>query len=150
MRYGYQLFVGPMCWSGSMDAAPMGGLGGYIAEAVRIRNELMGTIYQGEYLDKRGVRVDSEGGDLRYNTHRNAATGKRACVITNSGEAPGVATVAFEGGEEGGAAGGAADAVAGGVIGGLTVRAPFAEAVKGGNPIKITIPPQRFAVVSED
>jgi len=133
MRYGYQIFVGPMCWNESMDCPQMKGLGRYIAEAVRIREELIDTIYNGEYIDKQHVAVSDESNKLHYNTHRNPSTGKRACVLSNSDATAHDVTVYFENNESGE----------------LFVYATFAEKITVQNPVSASVPPQRFIVVVE-
>ena len=133
MRYGYQIFVGPMMYNVSMDYPVMVKLGAYIAESIRIREELMGTVYNGEFLDREQVAVQKGGDGVYYNTHRNPTTGKRACVITNSGSAAHDITICFDGNVEGH----------------VFIYAPFAEKVEKQLPVTVLVPPQRFVIVVE-
>jgi hypothetical protein len=132
MRFGYQLFIGPAHYTSSMKYGPMRGLSEYIREAIRIRGELIDTIYRGDYLDPREVLVEKDD-DIAFGAFKNPKTGKKACVLVNFGRAPNTAKVSFAGNHE-------AEAV---------IHEPFKEARTEGLPIALVIPPERFAVVAE-
>jgi hypothetical protein len=136
VRYGYQIIIGPTRWTASMQDEPMRPISSYIREIVRIREleELKDTIFLGEFLDT--LQVDVEGAQgLRFNTHRNPRTGKRACVLVNFGLDPLEATLVAFGGNDKGTVG---------------IYKPFEE-VKGANlPVTVTVRPERFVIVVEE
>ena len=95
-QHGYQVLVGPIRYSTSMADEQMQDISRYIAEVLRIREELKDTIFLGEFLDVLEVSVSAHP-NLKYNTHRNPRTGKRACVLVNQGLHPLETSVTFEG-----------------------------------------------------
>jgi hypothetical protein len=133
VRHGYQILVGPARYTASMEDEPMRPLSAYIAEVTRIREELKDTVFQGEFLDSRGSHVEGPL-ELRYNTHRNPRTGKRACIVVNFGEVTSEARVYFEG------------------HGGDRARVyqPFAETRTDALPATVEIPAEQVAVVVEE
>jgi len=131
-RFGYQIMVGAARFSKSMQDRPMRPLSKYIREVLRIREELEDTIYYGEFLDKLEATVETHD-DVRWNTHRNPDTGRRACVLANLGHEPRQATVRFDGDSRP-----------------VTVHVPFKEVVKATQPAAITIKPRQLAIVVEE
>jgi hypothetical protein len=133
LRYGYQMLIGPIRWSESLDDPQMPELARYIKEALRIREELKDTIFLGEFLDNLEATVAPRP-SLRWNTHRNPTTARRACVLVNHGAGPLSTIVRFEGNAKGPVA----------------IYRPFQKVVHTHLPAKATIAPERFAVVVEE
>ncbi|MBI4531867.1 MAG: hypothetical protein HY709_10155, partial [Candidatus Latescibacteria bacterium] len=104
----------------------------YIAEVLRLRDELSDTIFLGEFLDTLEVTVTGSE-QVRYATHRNPKTGKRACVLVNQGEEPREATVVF------------ADSS----CGRIRICQPFEPVRIQETPASISIPCERLAIVVE-
>jgi len=118
---------------GSMEYSVWKPLSGYIKELMRIREELKDTIFLGRYTETMGVKVKGDN-FLKYCTHENPQTGKRACVLANYGETVGKAWVVFEGGS-------------GGMV---SVYQPLAAKKTAQPPITVTIPPERLVIVIEN
>jgi hypothetical protein len=133
VRFGYELFIGPAHYTASMRHEPMRPLSAYIREILRIREALKETIFFGDFLDTLETRVQGSV-DMRYSTHKNPATGKRACILVNFGVVPGEATVEFEGKGRGMA----------------RVYRPFEQEARAELPAVVTIPPERLAIVVEE
>jgi hypothetical protein len=133
IRYGYQLLVGPVRYSRSMQDEQSRELSRYIAEVIRLREELKETIFLGEFLDTLEGCVQA-GENVRYNTHRHPRTGQRACVLVNLGETPADATVAFAGNPEGQA----------------RLYQPFQPVAGKPLPVRVTLPGERLAIVVEE
>ncbi len=111
-------------------------ISGYIREIIRIREleELKDTIFLGEFLDTLQVDVEGDQG-VRFNTHRNPRTGKRACVLVNFGVTPLEATLmAFEGNDRGA----------------VGIYEPFAERKGANPPVTVTVKPERLVIVVEE
>ena len=100
VQYGYQILVGPVRYSASMRDEQSRTISAYIREIIRIREELKGIIFFGEFLDKLGVEVRAAE-HLQYSVHRNPKTGKRACVLVNHCAEPLETGVVFEGNNNG-------------------------------------------------
>ena len=133
IRYGYQVLVGPIRYSTSMADEQMREISAYVAEVLRIRDELKETIFLGEFLDVLEVSV-SPHPNLKYNTHRNARTGKRACVLVNQGMESLETCVAFEGsGQQQ-----------------LRIYRPFEPVTRGASPLSVKVPAERLVIVAED
>jgi hypothetical protein len=132
IRYGYQVLVGPIRYSRSMADEQMHGISAYIAEVLRIRDELKDTIFLGEFLDVLEVSVSAHP-SLKYNTHRNPRTGKRACVLVNQAMQPVETCVAFEGGQQQ-----------------LRIYRPFEPVACGASPLIVTVPAERLVILAED
>ena len=132
VQYGYQLLVGPVRYSTSMADEQTRPLSNYIREIIRIREGLKDTIFLGEFLDDREVDVRTAE-NLTYKTHRNPATGKRACVLVNHAAGPLKTRVAFEGN-----AGGRA-----------RIYRPFEKVETRELPAAVSIPPERLVIVVE-
>jgi hypothetical protein len=134
VRYGYQIFVGPGNYTKSMAYEPFQPLSRYIKEVIRIRRELMATIYRGEFLDTLGARIDGEA-DTGYCVFRHPQTGKRACVVVNYALAARKSSLAgFDGNP----------------AGNIRIYAPFAATEDGKLPLTLDLPAERFAVVVEE
>ncbi len=82
VQYGYQILVGPVRYSASMEDEQSRPILNYIREVIRIWEELKNTIVFGDFLYNQEVGVETVE-NLTYKTHRNATTGKRACVLVN-------------------------------------------------------------------
>lgn len=133
MRFGYQLFVGPAHYTASMHWEPMRPLSAYIREVLRIREALKETLFLGEFLDTLQVRVEGHE-EIRFNTHLNPKTGKRACVLVNLGEVSREVSVAFEG---------KSSELA-------SIYQPFEKRRSEQLPVALAIPPERLAIVVEE
>ena len=133
VRYGYQLFVAAAHMCGSLNDPAMRPLSAYIREVLRIREELRDYVYAGEFLDVLEARVTHDP-EIFFNTHRHTLTRKRACVLVNHGAAPGQAEVTFEGNLDGQA----------------RVYRPYAAVERVGLPVRLSVPPDRLAIVVED
>jgi hypothetical protein len=133
IRYGYQLIVGPVRYSTSMADEQSRPISSYIAEVLRIRNELKETIFFGEFMDNLEVAV-SEHEHLKYNTHRNPQTGQRACVLVNQGQTPLEATVRFDGNQHGS----------------VRLYQPFAPVRQAMLPVTVSVPGERLVIVVEE
>lgn len=132
IRYGYQLIVGPVRYSCSIADQQSRPIATYIAEALRIRAELQETIFFSEFLDTLEVSVvGSE--PLKFNSHRNRKTGKRACVVVNQSEAPLEATVRFDGNAHGP----------------VLLYQPFVPVTQTTLPVTVAVPGERFVIVVE-
>jgi hypothetical protein len=132
IQYGYQLLVGPVRYSASLADPQYGLLSAYIRESLRIREELKDTILFGEFLDDRETRV-TVAEHLTFKTHRNPATGRRACVLVSHGPTPLRTSVAFDGNDAGQA----------------EIQQPFAKAQAYTLSSAMEIPPERFLIVVE-
>jgi Domain of unknown function (DUF6259) len=133
IRYGYQILVGPIRYSTSMADEQMREISAYVAEVLRIRDELKEVIFLGEFLDVLGVSV-SPHAHLKYTTHRNPRTGKRACVLVNQGMELLATSVAFEGRGQGQ----------------LRIYRPFEPVECGSSPLGLSVPGERLAIVVEE
>jgi hypothetical protein len=133
IRYGYHLLVGPVRWTQSMADKQYGPLSEYIAEVMRVREDLEDIIFFGEFLDNLETTVNAHE-NVKYCSHRDPATGRRACVLVNFDRAPQEATIAFDGN-----AGGAA-----------RIIQPFADPVEAKLPAAVAVPSERLAIVVEE
>ncbi|MFH1008576.1 MAG: DUF6259 domain-containing protein [Candidatus Latescibacterota bacterium] len=133
VRFGYQLLIGPAHYTASMQDGPMRPLSTYIREILRMREELKDTIFMGEFLDTLETHVQGHE-RIRFSTHRNPRTGKRACVLVNFGETPHRASVSF----------------AGNLAGTARIHRPFEKVRSRKFPVTLTIPAERLAIVLEE
>jgi hypothetical protein len=133
LRYAYQILVGPIRWSTSMDDPQMAELARYIKECIRVREQLKDTIFLGDFMDQLEAMVAPKP-SLKWNTHRNPATGRRACVLANYAMKPVQTTVKFDGNKRGRA----------------RIYRPFEKVIHTTLPAKVTIAGERFAVVVEE
>ena len=132
IRFGYQLLIGPVRYTASLSDAQYVRLAAYIEEVMRLRRELVDFIDLGDFLDTEEVEIRCERAVL-FNSHRNPATGARACVLMNVGGGPQTARVTF----------------AGNVSGRVRIYAPFSEVADMALPAEVQIPRDRFVVVVE-
>jgi len=132
VRYGYQLLIGPARYTSSMSDEQYRELSAYIAEVLRIREELRDFLLFGEFLDVLGVTVATHE-HVMFSTHRDPKTGARACVLVNTCIKPHRATVALDGNHGGP----------------ITTYQPFSEPEQRDLPATITIPGERLAIVVE-
>jgi hypothetical protein len=137
IRYGYQLIMGPVRYSTSMADKQSQPISTYVAELLRIRDELKETLFFGEFLDTLEAEVAACEGPadaLKYNVHRNPKTGKRACVVVNQSETPLEAVVSFTGAEQQT----------------FSIYRPFAAVEAAESPVRLTIPGERLVILVED
>ncbi len=135
VRYGYQIFVGPGNYIApdSMAYPTMRRLSEYIREVLRIAEDVKDTIFFGEFMDDQQGHCES-GDEMRHSVFRNPKTSKRACVVVNLGSRPNDASIV---------------GFAGNSNGEVIVRQPFAEPRRAILPVKLVIPAERLAIVSE-
>ncbi len=133
VQYGCQILVGPVRYSASMRDEQSRTISAYIGEIIRIREELKGIIFFGEFLDKLEVEVRAAE-HLQYGVHRNPKTGKRACVLVNHSAEPLETGVAFEGNDDGRA----------------RIFQPFEKVRMQELPAELSIPGERLAIVVEE
>ncbi|MBI2914986.1 MAG: hypothetical protein HYY08_03560 [Firmicutes bacterium] len=90
----------------------------------------------GEFTDTLGASVQTlgAGDDLKLSVHRNPRTGRRACVLVNSGEASREAVVGFQPETAHSA----------------RIYRPFEATVTGELPVRLAVVPGRVAVVMEE
>ena len=131
-RYGSQFLIGPIRWVSSLADPQMRPIADYLREAIRLRKELADILFTGDFLDNREVTVAS-GVTIKYNTHRDPHSGRRACVLINQSSTPAEAAVTFDGPART-----------------LRLYRPFAvpQPVKAGEVF--TIPGERLAIVTEE
>jgi hypothetical protein len=117
-----------------MAFEPMRPLSAYIKEILSLLENVKGAIYEGEFLDNLEARYEGPE-DTRYSVFRNPKTGKRACVVVNMGEKSCEASVTgFEGNERGA----------------VRLYQPFEKTRSAKLPARVTIPPERLAIVAEE
>ena len=133
IQYGYQILVAPVRYSASMGDEQSRVISTYVREAIRIREELKDTIFFGEFLDDLEVEVRAAK-HLHFGVHRNARTGKRACVLVNHGTETLDTRMAFEGNRNGR----------------VRVFEPFQETKVQDLPVDLSIAGERCAIVVED
>ena len=89
VRQRHTVQVAPMNFSRSMGWEPLSGLADYIKEVKGIQDRLQETAFMGEVLDHQQVTISEPlGSGIEYNVYRNRKTGKRVCILTNSGMEP--------------------------------------------------------------
>jgi hypothetical protein len=85
VRDGHAVMVAPMNFCRSMDWAPFRGLADYIKDVKAIRDKLQDTVFLGEVLGATQVTFEGPVPDgVQYTVHRNRASGRRACILTDS------------------------------------------------------------------
>jgi len=95
IRYGYQLLIGPIRFSSSMNDEQMRPLSQYISEVLRIRDAVRETIFFGTFLDNLQVLVETDP-CVKYSTFCRPDTGQRACVLVNTDTKPHKASLRFD------------------------------------------------------
>ena len=136
VRMGYVIMLAPHQFNRSIGYEPWKGLAAYVKEVKRIRDELIDTVFFGEYLDTEEVEfLEKESNTtFAFRTFRNLETGKRACIVTNSDGSPCRRTLLnFEGNTNGR----------------VRVYQPFEDATEIQLPAKVEIHPERIAFVVE-
>jgi hypothetical protein len=134
VRDGNIVMLGPLNFCRSIGWKPWLGLADYVKEVKRIRDGLSDTVFLGEVLDHEGVRISAAAPGVDYRVFRNAATGKHACILTNSKMQPARQTIeGFDGGQ----------------TGEVCVRTPFRKPKTLKLPAEIEIPAERIVFVEE-
>ncbi len=135
VRDGHVVMLGPYNMCRPLSWKPVEGLADYVKEVKRIRDGLADTVFLGEVLGHDGLRISGDpAGGVAYNVFRNRATGKRACILTNSGmEAAKQSIQGFEG-----------DAT-----GEVRIHIPFQKTKVVKLPAEIDIPAERIVFVEE-
>ncbi len=135
VREGHVVMLGPYNMCRPLSWKPFEGLADYVKEVKRIRDALADTVFLGEVLGRDGLRINGDpAGGVAYNVFRNRATGKRACILTNSGmEAAKQSIQGFEGN----------------ATGEVRVHTPFQRTKVVKLPAEIEIPAERIVFVEE-
>jgi hypothetical protein len=132
LRYGMVWDLAPRHYNDSLDEPLTRPLSRYVQELIRIRAKYQDLLFHGRFMDTIGATVTG-GGDIRYSVFEpmDDQDSRRAAVVVNFGDRDATAEVNFNGpaGRE------------------AAISAPFEEDRKGGLPVRLTIPPQRCAVV---
>lgn len=137
VRMGWAVMVAPHQFNRSMAFRPWRGLSAYIREVKRIRDALLETVFLGEFLDKAEVTLAAAAPDpaVDFATFRNRRTGRRACILTNSGSSAHTRTLREFAGRPGGRA---------------RILRPFARPLPVRLPADVTIPAEGIAFVVEE
>ena len=133
IRYGYHLLIGPIRFSESMKNRQFEKLAEYIRELISIRETLKDTIFYGDFLDVLEVKVKASD-TVKFNTHKNRSTNKRACVLVNFDKNTQEASLEFTG------------------LGSRSAKVyqPFKKPFQIKPPYKIKIPSERLIIVAEE
>lgn len=135
VRQRHTVQVAPMNFCRSMDWKPFQGLANYIKAVKGIQDSLMDTVYMGEVLDHQQVTLaEPLASGVEYNVYRNRRTGKRACILTNSGmDAMKQQILSFDGNASGK----------------VRIHAPFRKTRTVRLPAQIEVPGERIVFVEE-
>jgi hypothetical protein len=132
MRYGLVWDLAPRHYNDSLDEPLTQPLARYVKELIRIRTRYADLLFHGRYNDTLGASV-AGGPNIRYSVFRPMvmADKRRAVVVVNFGDREEKVEVKFDGVGDGA----------------VEISAPFEADRKSGLPARLTIPPQRCAVV---
>ena len=76
--------ISPGKFTKSMAWEPWKPMSAYIKEIESIRGKLIDTIFYGEFIDAKQIRLKGTlEPAVRFSVSRNLKTGKRACILTN-------------------------------------------------------------------
>jgi hypothetical protein len=127
--------LGPLNYSRSVGWAPWKGLAAYVREVKRIQDTLSEAVFFGEVLDHEQVQLAHEpDSGVEYNVFRGLKTGKRVCILTNSGPTDQEQVIRGFTGNGGGR---------------MRIHVPFAPPRDAALPVKVTVPAERIAFVEE-
>jgi hypothetical protein len=127
--------LGPLNYSRSVGWEPWKGLSGYIREVKRIQDSVSEAVFFGEVLGQAQIQLGHEPAHgVQHNVFRSRKTGKRVCILTNSGMEERSQVI---------------HSFAGSAGGGVRIHAPFAPARDAMLPAKVTVPAERIAFVEE-
>lgn len=132
MRYRFVWDLVPRHYNDSADDPLTRPLARYVSELIRIREEYANLLLYGRFNDTMGATVAGGGPYIRYSVFdpfHSSAKG-RACVIVNFGNSPQTVEVSLDG-----------------MTGNVFIAAPFHADRTAVLPVRITIPPDRLAVV---
>lgn len=132
MRYGLVWDLAPRHYNDSVDEPLTRPLARYVSELIRIRKKYASLLFYGRFNDTMGATVSGGGPYMRYSVFypfQRGAAG-RACVVVNFGNSPQTVEVRLNG-----------------ISGNVVVAAPFQPDRTTALPVRITIPPNRLAVV---
>ncbi len=85
VRNGHAVMVAPLNFCRTVGWPPFQGLASYIRDVKAIQDSLKETVFYGQVLGPDGFLM--QGGTeqgLEWNVFRNAQTGRRVCILTNS------------------------------------------------------------------
>jgi len=127
--------LGPLNYCRSVGWEPWHGLAGYLREVKRIQDGLSEAVFFGEALGQSQIEFAHEPGHgVEYNVFRSLKTGKRVCILTNSGmEEQSQAIQAF----------------AGNAGGSVRIHVPFASPRDAALPANVSVPAERIVFVEE-
>ncbi len=132
MRYGMVWDLAPRHYNDSVDDPLTRPLARYVSELIRIRKEYANLLFYGRFNDTTGATVKGGGPYIRYSVFDPFHSGNsgRACVIVNFGNSPASVEVNLDG-----------------MTGNVRIAAPFQADRTDSLPVRMTIPPDRLAVV---
>ena len=133
VRYGYHLLIGPIRYSATLKNKQFEKLSEYIKEIISIREILKDTIFYGDFLDVLEIKVKASE-TVKFNTHRNRLTGKRACVLVNYDKNFQEVSLAFTDPKSENA----------------KIYQPFKKPFKIKSPYKVKIPSERLIILVEE
>lgn len=132
MRYGLVWDLAPRHYNDSVDEPLTRPLARYVSELIRIRKQYADLLFYGRFHDTMGARIAGADPFIRYSVFDplHSHTNARACVVVNFGNSPQTVEVSLDE-----------------MSGNVTVVAPFQANRTAVLPVRITIPPDRLAVV---
>jgi hypothetical protein len=134
VRLGETILLGPLNYSRSIGWEPWKGLANYVQEVKRIRDGLNDTVFLGEALGHEQIQLGNEPAyGVEYSVFRSKKTGRRVCILTNSGREDQSQTIrAFDGGSRS-----------------VRIRVPFASPRDATMPTDVIVPAERITFVEE-
>jgi hypothetical protein len=127
--------LGPLNYSRSVGWEPWKGLAGYLREVKRIQDSLSEAVFFGEVLGQSGIDLGHEPGfGVEYNVFRSLKSGRRVCILTNSGMEDQRQAIRAFGGNAGGS---------------VRIHVPFACPCDAAVPLSVTVPAERIVFVEE-
>ena len=135
VRLSDTIHLAPLNYSRSIGWEPWKGLTDYVQEVKRIRDSLNDAVFFGEVLGHEQIQLGHEPPyGIDYADLRSLKTGRRVCILTNSGrEDQSQAIQWFDGNENGR----------------VRIQFPFAAPRNVALPAKVVIPGERIAFVEE-
>lgn len=132
MRYGLVWDLAPRHYNDSVDDPLTRPLARYVSELIRIRKQYADLLFYGRFNDTMGAAVAGGDPNIRYSVFDplHSDSQARACVVVNFGNSPQTIEVNLDG-----------------MSGNVAIAAPFQANRTAVLPVRITIPPDRLAVV---
>ena len=127
--------LGPLNYTRSVGWEPWKGLSDYIREVKRIQDRLSDAVFFGEVLGDSQVQLGREvAPGVEYNVFRSLKTGRRVCVLTNSGMEDHRQVIQGFSGQSGGR---------------VRIHAPFLPSREAALPAEVIVSAERIAFVEE-